>query len=102
MKMILVHLNSGKVIKVDPRNRIDADKLHNPEIQPKISRVAIVTDKGNRIDLPKLKSQYNRVWSELVNLGSTIRGERLCIRYGRTVLKSTYYYSDDRIVVDIY
>lgn len=100
--MVLVHLKSGSVIKINPRDCIDVEKLQVPEIQSNISRVAIVTDKGNRVDLPKLKSKYNRVWTELVFLGSTIKGERLCIRFDKIILKSTYYYSDERVVIDLF
>jgi hypothetical protein len=100
--LILVNCKNGDTIILDPRIREDLEKLDSPIVQLRISRVSILTNKGQRVDLPTIEGGYSRVWIETLKGHGEIRGERVCLRMNDRVIKSTLYYSDSRVVIDIF
>lgn len=100
--MILVNCKNGDTIVLDPRVRGDLERLDSSILQTQISRISILSHKGQRVDLPTVEGGYSRVWLEVVKGHNEIRGERVCLRMGDKVLKSTLYYSDSRVVIDIF
>lgn len=99
--MILVHYRDGVTKKLDPTSEDELCFLDSPSEQKKVSRVAIVDGSGHRVDLPSMTNGTSRVWIELVKNGEMPKGERVCMRRGKQILKVTLYYSDGRVVVDI-
>jgi hypothetical protein len=97
--VILVHYRDGSTKKIDPKVE-SVDQLDSPSEQKNIRRLAILDGEGKRIDLPPFKNGVSRVWIELLHDGTENRGERVCVRKGRDVLKVTMYYSDGRFVLD--
>jgi hypothetical protein len=100
--MILVNCKNGDTLVLDPRIREDLEKLDSSVVQFRISRVSILTHKGQRVDLPTMEGGYYRVWLESVKGHGELRGERICLRMKDCVIKATLYYSDSRVVVDIF
>lgn len=45
---------------------------------------------------------YSRVWLENVKGRGETRGERICLRMKDLIIKATLYYSDSRVVIDIF
>lgn len=99
--MILVHYRDGITKKLDPVNAEELCFLDSPTEQKQVSRIAIIDGSGHRVDLPAVANGTSRMWVELVRDNRSIKGERVCMRRGKQVLKVTLYYSDGRVVVDL-
>jgi hypothetical protein len=99
--VILVHYRDGFTKKLDPTKEDELCLLDQPVEQKQVSRIAIIDGDGHRVDLPAVTNGTSRMWVELVMNGDTPRGERVCMRRGREILKVTLYYSDGRVVVDL-
>jgi len=100
--VILVHLKSGNTFKLNAENPQDCSALDHTYNQKGISRVSILDDDGHRVDLPSLKNRNTRVWIEPILHGNEIRGERVSLRNGREIMQVSSYFSDGRVVIDIY
>lgn len=98
--MVLIHLKNGDVIKINPRDCEDIKKLDDSSFHKNVTRISIITVNGHRVDLPKLKNKSDRVWIELLYYGNIIKGEKVCMKFKHGIFKSTYYYSDHRVVID--
>lgn len=70
-------------------------------LQERIKRIAIINDKGTRIDLPVNSRGRYFIWVERVKDGSDIRGEKVCMRNDKILFRVIHYYSDGRFVTDI-
>ena len=99
--MILVHFKDGRTACLDPVIDADLKHLDPPFDYRAIRRVAILGKNSCRVDLPKCKNGTTRIWIERVVRKNEIRGERVCMRRGRLIIKATYYYSDNHIVLDL-
>lgn len=99
--MVILHLDNGTTVRLDPRQDADLCALDNPSIQKKVRRVAISDGNGKRVDLPLNRGGVYRMWIERVENGNEIRGERFCMRSDVLVVKATLYYSDSRVVFDL-
>lgn len=99
--MILVHLKNGQTVKLNAANKQDCVALDHSYNQKGISRIALLNDKGGRLDLPIVRGRSSRVWLETINNGKEIRGERVGIRNGRLVMRASVYFSDGRFVLDL-
>lgn len=97
--MILVHFKDGTTKKLDPNVEDELRAIDVPTIQRQVTRVAIIHD-GKRVDLPARKRKFNRVWIEKVTNDDCVKGERVCMLAGKTVLQVTLFYSDGRVVID--
>lgn len=97
--MILVQLSSGSTIRIDPRNGDEIYVLDQPLIQADIRRVSLL-NMGFRVDLPRSQKRGDRVWVETITNDGMLRGERVYLRRGRSVLRASLYYSDGRVVLD--
>ena len=98
--MILVSLRDGDSIKLDPRKRGDLTALDSPEFLKRVSRVAILSDKGFRTDLPSNDNGMTRIWLELVIYDNDLKGERVCMMIRGRIFKATLFYSDERVVLE--
>ena len=99
--MILVNFKDGKSLQLDPTKRRDLESLDSVVVQSQISRVSILSE-GFRVDLPTMAKGYTRVWLELLKKDGVLKGERVCLRLENQVIKATLYYSESRVVVDIF
>jgi hypothetical protein len=100
--VILVNCKGGSTISLDPTKRHDLESLDSTITQLQISRVSILSSSGHRVDLPTVEEGYTRVWLELLRKDNELKGERVCLRMKNRVLKATLYYSDSRVVIDIF
>lgn len=99
--MVILHLNNGATLQLDPCCDVDLRVLDNPITQKKVRRVALSDGNGKRVDLPLNKGGVYRMWIERVEKNQEIRGERFCMRSDYLVVKATLYYSDSRVVFDL-
>lgn len=99
--MVLLQLQDGSTVRLDPRRDDDLRYLDAIELQKKVRRAAILDEHGKRIDLPLNRNGVFRMWMEQVGKNGTIRGERFCLRTHGLLMKATLYYSDMRVVVDL-
>lgn len=99
--MLILHLDNGTSIRLDPRNDADLHSLDLVSLQKRIRRVAISDGDGKRVDMPLNKNGVYRMWIELIEKGNEIRGERFCMRNDLLIMKATLYYSDSRVVFDL-
>lgn len=100
--MILVNFKGGRTIQLDPSKRHDLESLDSIVVQSQISRISILSSSGMRVDLPAKDDGYTRVWLELLKKNNVMKGERVCLRMNNQVIKATLYYSDFRVVIDIF
>jgi hypothetical protein len=99
--VILLHLDTGKVIRLDPTIDKDLCYLETSNIQRKIRRVALLDDNRRRVDLPFNRNGIFRMWIERVEDHGEVKGERFCMRSMHLLMQTTLYYSDNRVVIDL-
>lgn len=101
--MIILHIDNGTVIHLDPLNREnDLYFLDNsPNIRKKVRRVAIIDNDGKRVDLPLNINGIYCMWIEFIKNRNRINGECFCMRNELFIMKVKLYYSDKRVVIDL-
>lgn len=99
--MVLLHLENGSTCRLDPRRAVDLRVLDEVKLQRQVKRAAILDKDGKRVDLPLNHNGVYRMWMEQVSKGGIIRGERFCMRTRGFLMKTTLYYSDSRVVIDL-
>ena len=99
--MIILHLEDGTVLHLDPRRDDEIRLLDFNSLQKVVRRVAIADGDGKRVDLPLNKNGVYRMWMEVVEKKGKIKGERFCMRSSIAIMRATLYYSDNRVVIDL-
>lgn len=97
--MIILHLDDGSTLRLDPRRENELRHLDSNKIQ--VRRVAIADGDGKRVDLPLNKNGIYRMWMEVVEKNGVVKGERFCMRSSVVTMRATLYYSDNRVVIDL-
>lgn len=98
--MILIHFIDGSTQKIS--SLCEYSSIDSRIIQQRISRMSFIDGQGHRVDLLSRKSKFSRVWIEAVKKNNDIKAERVCFLVNKSILKATHYFSDNRVIIDLY